>query len=132
MKVRGKSNALMLLFAIAAAPASADGTLTLGEVLVAVAKAPNLVAEIEAELNKGGLKASGVTCIAARHGNHWKYLGGGHAAPYRCEFGKRTVLFEADRVYFDERGRVLGNLDSVDPNHAKTFKEDDFRWSWAP
>jgi hypothetical protein len=108
MKVPGKRTALVLLFAVAAAPASADGTLGLGEVLIAVSKAPKLVAEIKAELDKDGLEVPGVTCIAARHGNHWKYLGGGRAAPYRCELGKRTVSIEADRVYFDERGRFFG------------------------
>jgi hypothetical protein len=132
MKVPGKRTALVLLFAVAAAPASADGTLGLGEVLIAVSKAPKLVAEIKAELDKDGLEVPSVTCIAARHGNHWKYLGGGRAAPYRCELGKRTVSIEADRVYFDERGHFLGHLDKVDPRHAKTFKEDNFRWTWTP
>jgi hypothetical protein len=132
MRMPGKCAALALLFALAAVPAWADGTLGLDEVLVAVVKAPKLVAEIQAELDRNGLKVPGVTCIAARHGNHWKYLGGGRAAPYACEIGKRTVSIEADRVYFDERGRPLGDLDKADPKHAKTFKEDNFRWTWAP
>ena len=124
--------ALASLFALAAVPARADATLGLGEVLFAVVKAPKLVAEIQAELDRNGLKVGAVTCIAARHGNHWKYLGGGRAAPYRCEIGKRKVSIEADRVYFDERGKLLGDLDKADPKHAKTFKEDNFRWSWTP
>ena len=132
MRMRGKRAALALPFALAAAPAGADGTLGLGEVFLAVRKAPKLVAEIQAELDRNGLKIAGVTCIAARHGNHWKYLGGGRAAPYRCEIGKRKVSIEADRVYFDERGRLLGDLDKADPKHAKTFREDNFRWSWMP
>jgi hypothetical protein len=115
-----------------AAPAWADGTLGLGEVLAAVAAgAPKLVAEIQAELDKNSLKAADVTCIAARHGNHWKYLGGGRAAPYECEIGKRSIKIEADRVYFDPRGKSLGNLDKADSKRAKTFKEDNFRWSWT-
>src|SRR4249920_2640931 len=113
MRVLRKSAALALVFVVAAAPAWADGTLGLGEVLIAVVKAPKLVAEIQAELDRDGLKVPDVTCIAARHGNHWKYLGGGRAAPYRCEIGKRTVSIEADRVYFDERGKLLGDLDGV-------------------
>jgi hypothetical protein len=124
--------ALASLFALAAVPARADGTLGLGEVLFAVVKAPKLVAEIQAELDRNGLKVGAVTCIAARHGNHWKYLGGGRAAPYRCEIGKRKVSIEADRVYFDERGKLLGGLDKADPKHARTFREDNFRWSWTP
>jgi hypothetical protein len=113
------------------APAYAEGSLGLDEVITAVAKSPNLVAEIQAELAKTNLKADGVTCIAARHGNQWKYLGGGRAAPYECEIGKRTINIEADRVYFDERGRLLGDLDKADPKHAKTFREDNFRWTWT-
>jgi hypothetical protein len=105
MRMPGQRTASALLFALAAVPAWADGTLGLGEVLVAV---------------------------DARHGNHWKYLGGGRAAPYECQIGKRTVLIEADRVYFDERGSLLGDLDKADPKHAKTFKEDNFRWAWTP
>ena len=132
MRMPGKRAALALPFALAAVPAGADGTLELGEVFLAVGKAPKLVAEIQAELDRNGLKVTGVTCIAARHGNHWKYLGGGRAAPYRCEIGKRTVSIEADRVYFDERGKLLGDLDKADPKHAKAFMEDNFRWSGTP
>jgi hypothetical protein len=132
MRMPSRRAALASLFALAAVPARADGTLGLGEVLFAVVKAPKLVAEIQAELDRNGLKVGAVTCIAARHGNHWKYLGGGRAAPYRCEIGKRKVSIEADRVYFDERGKLLGDLDKADPRHAKTFKEDNFRWSWTP
>jgi hypothetical protein len=131
MRVLRKCAALALLLVVAAAPAWADGTLVLGEVLMAVVKAPKLVAEIQAELDRNGLKVLDVTCIAARHGNHWKYLGGGRAAPFRCEIGKRSVSIEADRVYFDERGKLLGDLDRADPKHAKTFKEDNFRWTWT-
>jgi hypothetical protein len=115
-----------------ASPASADGTLGLGDVLIAVAKSPNLVAEIQAELDKNNIKAADITCLGARHGNHWKYLGGGRAAPYRCDIGKRSITIEADRVYFDPAGKLLGDLDKADPNRAKTFREDNFRWSWAP
>ena len=111
---------------------SADGTLGLDEVLAAVARAPKLVTEIQAELGKNNLKPGNVTCIGARHGNHWKYLGGGRAAPYECEIGRRSIKIEADRVYFDPRGRLLGALDKADPKRAKTFREDNFHWNWTP
>ena len=124
--------ALSLIASLAfTAPVCAGGSLPLGEVLTAVAKAPNLVAEIQAELDKNSLRVAGVTCTAARHGNHWKYLGGGRAAPYECEIGKRSITIEADIIYFDPRGKSLGNLDKADPKRAKTFKENNFRWSWA-
>lgn len=114
-----------------AASVRAEGSLGLDEVLAAVARAPKLVAEIQAELDKNNLKAPGVTCIAARHGNQWKYLGGGRAAPYECEIGKRSITIEADRVYFDPKGKLLGDLDKADPKRAKTFREDNFRWDWT-
>ena len=118
--------------AFAIAPVAAEGTLGLDEVLVAVNSSPKLVAEIQAELGKAGLKPENVTCLGARHGNHWKYLGGGRAAPYECEIGKRAIVIEADRIYFDARGKSLGNLDKADPKRAKTFVESNFRWTWTP
>ncbi len=130
--MRSAFRTIIALVVLAAVPAHAEGSLGLDEVITAVAKSPNLVAEIQAELAKNNLKAESVTCIAARHGNQWKYLGGGRAAPYECEIVKRTVQIEADRVYFDERGRLLGDLDKADPKHAKTFREDNFRWTWTP
>ena len=103
----------------------------LDEVLTGVAKAPKLVAEISAELDSNNLKAGRVTCIGARHGNHWKYLGGGRAAPYRCKIGQRSLKIDADRAYFDARGNLLGDLDS-NPIRAKIFRESNFRWTWTP
>jgi hypothetical protein len=123
--------ALVLANAIAAAPAKAGGSLGLDEVLVAVSKSPNLVAEIQTELGKNNLKAQDVICSGARHGNQWTYLGGGRAAPYDCDIGKRSITIEADRVYFDARGKSLGDLDKADPKRAKTFREDNFRWTWT-
>jgi hypothetical protein len=126
--------ALMVAGSVAHAisAAWADGTLGLGEVLFAVDKAPKLVEEIEAELGKNSLKAAGVTCLGARHGNHWTYLGGARAAPYQCKIGQHSLRIEADRVYFDARGRLLGDLDHSSPKQAKTFREDNFRWTWTP
>jgi hypothetical protein len=134
MTVSGKFGivALPVFVMLAAGPSSADGTLGLGDVLIAVAKAPKLVAEIRSELDKDNLKATDVTCLGARHGNHWKYLGGGRAAPYRCQIGRRSITIEADRVYFDPSGKLLGNLDKADPKRAKTFREDNFHWTWTP
>lgn len=129
--IRRTALALAGLIALAA-PAFAEGSLGLDEVLTAVAKAPKLVAEIRAELDKNNLKLTDVTCIGARHGNHWKYLGGGRAAPYECEIGKRSLAIEADRIYFDTRGKSLGDLEKADPKRAKTFREDNFRWTWTP
>jgi hypothetical protein len=118
--------------ALAASPALAGGSLGLDEVLVAVEKAPKLVTEIKAELTKGNLKAAELACTAARHGNQWTFLGGGRAAPYECEIGQRSVVIEADRIYFDARGKSLGDLEKASPKRAKTFQESNFRWTWTP
>jgi hypothetical protein len=123
---------LAAMMALGAIPAWAEGTLGLDEVLAAVGKAPKLVLEIQAELGNNNLKAENVTCLGARHGNQWKYLGGGRAAPYQCDIGQRSLNIEADRVYFDPRGKLLGDLDKADPKRAKTFQESNFRWTWTP
>jgi hypothetical protein len=124
--------ALAAVTALGAVPARADGTLGLDDVLAAVGRTPKLVTEIQAELSKNNLKPENVTCLGARHGNHWTYLGGGRAAPYRCDIGQRSLNIEADRVYFDARGKSLGDVDKADPRRAKTFTEDNFRWTWIP
>jgi len=132
MKIAGHAGLALIASIVFTAPACAGGSLPLEDVLTAVAKAPKLAAEIQAELDKNNLKVTDVICGAARYGNHWKYLGGGRSAPYECEIGKRSVTIEADQVYFDPKGKSLGNLDKADPKRAKTFKEDNFRWNWTP
>ena len=117
-------------------PALAEGSLPLSEVLEAVRSEPQLVSQIEVELRKRDLKVPGIVCIAARHGNQWRQLGGGRAAPYECRIGDRTVRIDAERIYFDANGRKLGQLgqapDNVLFNRAKFFREGKFRWTWSP
>ena len=103
--------------------AHAGGSLRLDEVLTAVAANPRLVMEIKAELEKNNVKVADVICGGARFGNHWKFLGGGRAAPYECEIGKRTISIEADQVYFDAKGKPLGGLDKADPNAQKRSRQ---------
>jgi hypothetical protein len=119
-----------------ALPASAEGSLPLAEVLEAVRSEPQLVSQIEVELRKRDLKVPEIVCTAARHGNQWRFLGGGRAAPYECRIGDRTVVIDAERIYFDGNGRKLGQLgqapDNVLFNRAKFFREGKFRWTWSP
>lgn len=122
---------LAAFMALTAPPARAEGSLGLDEVLTAVAKAPKLVAELQAGLDSSHLKAENVTCLGARHGNQWKYLGGGRAAPYQCEIGNRSIVIEADRIYFDPNGKSLGDLEKADPKRAKSFVESNFKWTWT-
>ena len=121
---------------LAAAPAWAPGSLGLDEVLEAVKGAPELVQQIEVELRKRDLKVSEIVCDAARHGNQWRHLGGGRAAPYECRIGDLTLRVEAARTYFDVNGRRLGQLgqarDEVLFDRAKSFRETQFRWGWSP
>jgi hypothetical protein len=108
----------------------------LTEVLQTVKSEPKLVTEIDVELRKRDMKVGQVICIAERHGNQWKHLEGGRAAPYECEIGNRTLRIEADRIYFDVNGKRLGKLgqapDNVLFNRAKSFRETRFRWTWEP
>ena len=129
---RQTASAIVGLLITIATAVRAEGTLGLGEVLVAVERAPKLVTEINAELGKARLKAESVTCIGARHGNHWTFLGGARAAPYECRIGQRTLVIAADRIYLDSHGRALGDLDEADPKQARTFSESNFRWTWTP
>ena len=124
--------ALAALVALATVPALADGTLGLDEVLAAVGASPKLVAEIQAEAARNNLRPADVTCLGARHGNQWTWLGGSRAAPYNCEIGQRSLHIEADRVYFDARGKSLGDLKKADQKRAKTFQESNLRWTWTP
>jgi hypothetical protein len=119
-----------------AAPAWAEGSLGLAEVLEAVRGAPQLLNEMNAERRKKDLKLSDVVCSAARHGNQWTFLGGGRAAPYECPFGDRSVKIEADRTYFDINGKKLGRLGQASDKtlftKAKSFRESNIRWTWTP
>ena len=38
---------------------------------------------------------------------------------------------EADRIYFDARGKSLGDLEKADPKRARTFRESNFKWTWT-
>jgi len=125
------SKLLMVVAFICRTPAWADGSMGLGEVLSTVRAAPQLVAEIADELDKNGFIAENVFCLGARHGRHWKYLGGMRAAPYYCKIGNRELTIEADRIYFDVRGQNIGDLDRASPEKAKTFRESNFHWKWT-
>ena len=128
---RRVSAALPVLFSVllASIPASAGGSMGLDDVLVAVTSAPKLIAEIHAELKANDLKIEDVTCSGARFGNQWTYLGGGRAAPYECTIGKREIIIDANRTYFDSNGRKSGEYE---PRRAKTFQEIKFKWKWQP
>ena len=133
---RGLALTLVGLGAIWSSPAPSQENLALAEVLEAVKSEPQLVSQIEVELRKRDLKVPEIVCIAARHGNQWRLLDGGRAAPYACTIGDRTVRIDAERVYFDANGHKLGQLgqapDNVLLNRAKFFREGRFRWTWSP
>jgi hypothetical protein len=132
----GQVLALASLGAIWGSPVSSEGSLGLGEVLEAIKSEPQLVSQIEVEVRKRDLKVSGIVCVAARHGNQWRFLGGGRAAPYQCTIGDRTLRIDADRTYFDINGRKLGQLgqgpDKLLFDRAKSFRETHIRLIWSP
>ncbi|HWV51087.1 hypothetical protein [Pseudorhodoplanes sp.] len=115
-----------------AATAQGGGSLGLDDVLEAVKADPKLVAEINDELNKNGLKVDGVVCTGFRHANQWTELSGARAAPYECDIGKRQIVIRADRMYFDAGKRPIGDMKRANPKRADSFKETNFRWTWKP
>ena len=117
---------------LGAAMAQGGGSLGLDDVLEAVKADTKLVAEIQDELNKNGLKVGGVVCSGFRHGNQWVELSGARAAPYECDIGKRQIVIQADRMYFDVGKRPLGDMKRANPKRADSFKESNFRWTWKP
>lgn len=121
-----------VLFEIGAAIAQGGGSLGLDEVLEAVKADPKLVAEIQDELKKNGLKVDGLVCTGFRHGNQWVELSGVRAAPYECDIGKRQIVIQANRMYFDLGKQPLGDMKRANPKRANTFKEMNFRWIWKP
>jgi hypothetical protein len=132
----GRTLGLAGLCVLCAWPALAEASLSLAEVLETVRSEPQLVSQIEVELRKRDLKVPGIVCIAARHGNQWRLLAGGRAAPYECRIGDRTLRIDAERIYFDGNGRKLGQIgqtpDNVLFNRAKFFRQGRFRWTWSP
>ena len=91
---------------------------------------PKLVAEIQSELKANGLKVDGIVCTGFRHDNRWPELSGARAAPYECDIGKRQIVIQADRMYFDIAKRPLGAMKTANPKRADSFKESNFRWTW--
>jgi hypothetical protein len=125
-----QSFAAALLLRMTAAGAQGGGSLGLDTVLDAVKADPKLAAEIQNELKNNGLKADGVVCTGFRHGNQWTELSGARAAPYECDIGKRQIVIQADRIYFDMAKRPLGDMKRANPKRADSFKELNFRWTW--
>jgi hypothetical protein len=119
-----------LMLGTGLAAAQGGGSLGLDEVIEAVRADPKLVAEIEEELKKNGLKVSDVVCIGFRHDNRWPELSGMRAAPYECDIGPRQIVIEADRMYFDIARRPLGDMKRANPKRSDSFKESNFRWTW--
>jgi hypothetical protein len=96
---------------------------------------PDLLRQIDVELRRNNLKEGDVSCLAAPLGGPSKPLGGGGGAPYQCQFGDRTLRIEADRAFFDGRGKRLGQTGEAPetmPERARSFRENNLRWFWAP
>ena len=119
-----------LVAAATSVPAFAGGSLGMEDLLQRVANEPRLVAEIKAALASNALSVDDQGCYGERFGHSWPNLTGLRAAPYECEIGKRVVTISADQIFFDNKGRKLGNPRTANPKRAETFKESNFKWKW--
>jgi hypothetical protein len=122
----------LVLVSTPAGMAQGGGSLGLDEVIEAVKADPKLVAEIQDEVKKNGLKMDGLICTGFRHGNQWTELSGARAAPYECDIGHRKIVINANRMYFDVAKRPLGDMKRANPKRADSFKESNYRWTWKP
>jgi hypothetical protein len=105
-------------------------SLPLSEIVKVGRDVPDLLRQIDVELRRNYLKEGDVACAAAPVG-----AGGGRGAPYLCRFGDRTLRIEADRTFFDGRGKRLSRSESDDTaqvDRAKSFRENNLRWTWTP
>ncbi len=122
--------AIITIAGIGSAVAQGGGSLGLDEVLDVVNTEAKLAAEIQDELKKNNLKIEDIICTGFRHDNRWTILSGARAAPYECDIGKRTLVVQAQRTYYDARKRRLGDMKKANPKRADSFKESNFRWTW--
>jgi hypothetical protein len=113
-----------------------EQSLPLSDILKVGRDAPDLLRQIDVELRRNYLKEGDVACGAAPLGGQWRSLGGGRGAPYQCQFGDRTLRIEADRTYFDVRGKRLGRPGEMPDEtlfaRARSFRENNLRWAWTP
>jgi hypothetical protein len=106
-------------------------SIPLADILKVGRDTPDLLRQIDVELRRNYLKEGDVSCGAAPLG-----MGGRGGAPYLCQFGDRTLRIEADRTFFDGRGKRLSRSgesdDTTQFDKAKSFRENNLRWNWTP
>jgi hypothetical protein len=136
MRIAERLWVCLAVFVAIVAPARAQDEgqqkrLPLTDILKVGRDTPDLLRQIDVELRRNNLKEGDVSCGAAPLG-----VGGGRGAPYLCQFGDRTLRIEADRTYFDGRGKRLGRSGEADGTtqfeRAKSFRENNLRWGWSP
>lgn len=110
--------------------ASAEGSITLDEVMGQLKDDGKLIDEISAELKAQGLAADSVICVGARFGGHWSELGGARSVPYECEIGKKKLNIEGTVVLYDERGNEIDMSDERAPERAFDYKQTGLTWGW--
>ena len=76
--------------------AMAQGPSALRRVLEAVRAQPDLIRQTNVELPRRDLKAAGIICRAALHGEDWQLMGGGRAPiptqQRRSQFAHRSAM----------------------------------------
>lgn len=115
---------------LGAGAASAEGSITLDEVMEQLKADGKLIGEIDAELKAQGLSADSVICIGARFGGHWAELGGARSLPYECDIGKKKLNIDGTVQLYDDRGNAIDMSDEQAPERAFDYKQSDLTWTW--
>jgi len=120
--------------------AMAQGPSALRRVLEAVRAQPDLIRQTNVELPRRDLKAAGIICRAALHGEDWQLMGGGRAPiptqQRRSQFAHRCRAHLVRCPRAQARVHRLGQLSRAPDNflhqRAKYSREANIHWSRDP
>jgi hypothetical protein len=109
----------------------APGSMSLGEVMEQLKDTTKLIDELNAELKAQNLNAADLNCIGARFSGNWTNLGGGHAIPFNCQIGPRTIEIDGELHLYDAAGNELDMGADDTPEKAASFKQLNLTWQWG-
>lgn len=96
MKRKNGLGFLVLLLLVLPQVALAWGTLALTDLHTLIEQSEDLQQEITTTLENLQQTPSEIACVGGRVGGHLGALGGARFAPFRCQFGDRILLIQAE------------------------------------